>query len=239
MMQISILTPFPNIVEAIVGESILRRAREKGLVDYHSIDLHDFAEGDYPQLDDYPFGGGSGMVMMAEPFFKAVDYVQGHFPGSGQMRVILPTPQGEILTQKKSREFSKAEGLIFICSHYKGIDERVREAVVTDEVSIGDYVVTGGELPAMVILDSVVRLVPGVLGDEESALSDSFANPLLDYPHYTRPETTRGMHVPEVLLSGHHKRIEVWRKKQREKRTRSRRPDLWKRYVEENSKGDG
>lgn len=237
-MEVFVITPFPPIVEAIVGQSILRRAQEKGCVGYHVIDLHDFAEGEYRQLDDYPFGGGSGMVMMAEPILKAVDRAKNLFSNKGELKVVFPTPQGTILTQKDSWSLSKAAGLIFICGHYKGIDERVRDAVVTDEISIGDYVVTGGELPAMVILDSVVRLIGGVLGDSESARSDSFTDPLLDHPHYTRPEETRGMKVPDVLLSGHHRRINHWRKEQREKRTKQRRPDLWDLYVREESQGD-
>lgn len=235
-MEIFVITPFPDMVNAILGQSILHRAGKKGLVAYEVVDLRNFAEGKYRQLDDYPFGGGTGMVMMPNPIFKAVDHVGALSPRSEGFSVILPTPQGEILTQKKSREFSEAPGLIFICGHYKGVDERVREAVVSDEISIGDYVVTGGELPAMVILDTVVRLVPGVLGDRESATSDSFTDPLLDHPHYTRPEETRGMKVPDVLLSGHHEKIREWRKKQREMRTRQRRPDLWIRYVKEKSK---
>lgn len=224
------------MVEAIIRESILRRAEENGFVKYQVINLRNFAGGKYHQVDDYPFGGGTGMVMMAEPILKAVDEAKSLFSGEGNLRVIFPTPQGEIFTQKKSWFLSEAVGLIFICGHYKGIDERVREMVVTDEVSIGDYVVTGGELPAMIILDSIVRLIPGVLGDHESATSDSFTNPLLDHPHYTRPEELGGMKVPDVLLSGHHNRIQTWRQKQREKRTQKKRPDLWDRYKKENSK---
>ena len=235
MTEVFILTPFPQMVQAIIDESIMRRAGEKGLVTYHIIDLREFGIGKHHQLDDYPFGGGTGMVMMAEPIFEAVDRANTLFSGTGELSVIFPTPQGEGLTQEKSWQLSKAPGLIFICGHYKGIDERVRESVVTDEISIGDYVVTGGELPAMIILDSVIRLIPGVLGDRESATTDSFSDPLLDHPHYTRPEKLRGMNVPKVLLSGHHAEIEAWRRKQREKRTREQRPDLWEHYVKENS----
>jgi len=235
MIEIFFITPFPNVVKAVLGESILRRAEENGFVQYQVLDLRDFAEGKYRQIDDYPFGGGTGMIMKAEPILKAIGKAKSLFSGKGDMRVIFPTPQGEILTQKKSWILSESAGLLFICGHYKGIDERVCEKVVTDELSIGDYVVTGGELPAMVILDSVVRLIPGVLGDHESATSDSFTAPLLDYPHYTRPEELQGMKVPEVLLSGHHVRIQTWRQKKREKRTKERRPDLWKRYKKENS----
>ncbi len=230
--QIFIITPFPEMVEAVIGESILRRAAEKELVAYHVIDLREFAEGKFKQIDDYPFGGGSGMIMMPEPILKALDRVKGIHSEDTDLRVIFPTPQGEQLTQEKSLELSKDEDLVFISGHYKGMDERIRESVVTDEISIGDFVLTNGELPTLVILDTVVRLIPGVLGDDESANSDSFTNELLDYPHYTRPAEVRGMNVPDVLLSGHHAKIEEWRQKQREKRTRSRRPDIWKAYKE-------
>lgn len=242
MTRISIITPFPMMVEAVIGESILRRAGDKGLVNYEVVDLREYAEGKHRQLDDYPFGGGTGMVMMAEPILKAVDRAKERMNDNGEVRVVYPSPQGELLTQERARDLSRAGGMVFICGHYKGIDERVCESVVTDEISIGDYVLTGGELPAMVILDSVVRLIPGVLSDEESAATDSFSHELLDHPHYTRPVEVRGMKVPEVLLSGHHARIEAWRKAQRESRTRKRRPDLWRRYVEHGSEqgtGDG
>ncbi|MAG21458.1 MAG: tRNA (guanosine(37)-N1)-methyltransferase TrmD [Candidatus Marinimicrobia bacterium] len=236
MNQIYILTPFPKMVEAIIGESILRRAGEKGIVAYHTVDIREYTEGKYRQIDDYPFGGGTGMVMMAEPILKAMDHVRSDYKGKGALRIIFPTPQGEILTQEKAWDLSREEALVFICGHYKGMDERIREMEVTDEISIGDYVVTGGELPAMVILDSVVRLIPEVLGDHDSATSDSFTHQLLDHPHYTRPEKVRGAKVPDVLLSGHHARIEEWRKAKREAKTKKSRPDLWKRYQEEISK---
>ncbi|MEE2876391.1 MAG: tRNA (guanosine(37)-N1)-methyltransferase TrmD [Candidatus Neomarinimicrobiota bacterium] len=232
-MQVFIITPFPAIPEAVIGESILRRAGEKGVVDYHIIDIREFAEGKYRQIDDYPFGGGAGMVMLAEPILRAVDRVKELYSGKGELRIVFPSPQAPVLTQEISRDLSKAKGVAFICGHYKGVDERVRESVVTDEISIGDYVVTGGELPGMLILDSVVRLIPGVLGDEESAQTDSFTHALLDHPHYTRPEEVKGMKVPEVLLSGHHGNINAWRQEQRESRTRDNRPDLWERYQEE------
>ncbi|MBH31883.1 MAG: tRNA (guanosine(37)-N1)-methyltransferase TrmD [Candidatus Marinimicrobia bacterium] len=232
-MQVFIITPFPAIPEAVIGESILRRAGEKGIVDYHIIDLREFAEGKYRQIDDYPFGGGTGMVMLAEPILKAMDWINELYCGEGDLSVVFPSPQAPVLTQETSSRLSESEGVAFICGHYKGMDERVRDSVVTDEISIGDYVVTGGELPSMVILDSVVRLIPGVLGDEESAKTDSFTHALLDHPHYTRPEEVKGMKVPDVLLSGHHGNIDLWRKDQREKRTKKNRPDMWKRYQEE------
>jgi len=233
MMQIFIITPFPAIPEAVIGESILRRAGEKEIVDYHMIDLREFTEGKHRQIDDYPFGGGTGMVMLAEPILKAMDRVKELYHGDKELRVVFPSPQAKILSQETSLDLSHADGIAFICGHYKGIDERVRETVVTDEISIGDYVVTGGELPAMVILDSVVRLIPGVLGDEESANTDSFTHDLLDHPHYTRPEEVKGLKVPEVLMSGHHANVDAWRQEQRELRTKKNRPDLWEHYQEE------
>ena len=232
-MQIFIITPFPAIPEAVIGESILRRASEKEIVDYHVIDLLEFTEGKHRQIDDYPFGGGTGMVMLAEPILKAMDRVRELYNGDKGLRVVFPSPQAKVLSQETSRDLSEADGIAFICGHYKGIDERVRETVVTDEISIGDYVVTGGELPAMVILDSVVRLIPGVLGDEESANTDSFTHDLLDHPHYTRPEEVKGLKVPEVLMSGHHANVDAWRQEQRELRTKNNRPDLWEHYQEE------
>ncbi|MFQ6616237.1 MAG: tRNA (guanosine(37)-N1)-methyltransferase TrmD [Fidelibacterota bacterium] len=235
MTRIFIITPFPQMVEAVTGESILRRAQDKGRVTYEVMDLREYAGGKHGQLDDYPFGGGTGMVMMAEPILKAVDRAKEEMGKDDELRVVYPSPQGKLLTQDRARDLSGATGLIFICGHYKGIDERVCQSVVTDEISIGDYVLTGGELPAMVILDSIVRLIPGVLSDEESAASDSFSHDLLDHPHYTRPEEVRGMKVPDVLLTGHHARIQAWRKTQREMRTRNRRPDLWERYAKQQS----
>ena len=232
-MQIFVITPFPAIPEAVIGESILRRAGEKEIVDYHMIDLREFTEGKHRQIDDYPFGGGTGMVMLAEPILKAMDRVRELYNGDKGLRVVFPSPQAKVLSQETSRDLSEADGIAFICGHYKGIDERVRETVVTDEISIGDYVVTGGELPTMVILDSVVRLIPGVLGDEESANTDSFTHDLLDHPHYTRPEEVKGLKVPEVLMSGHHANVDAWRQEQRELRTKKNRPDLWEHYQEE------
>ena len=231
-MHIFIITPFPAIPEAVIGESILRRASEKEIVDYHVIDLREFTEGKHRQIDDYPFGGGTGMVMLAEPILKAMDRVKELYKGNNGLRVVFPSPQAQVLSQQTSRDLSIMDGIAFICGHYKGIDERVREAVVTDEISIGDYVVTGGELPAMVILDSVVRLIPGVLGDEESANTDSFTHDFLDHPHYTRPEEVKGLKVPEVLMSGHHANVDAWRQEQRELRTKKNRPDLWEQYQE-------
>lgn len=236
-MKIAIITPFPEMVASVTATSILRRAAAKGIVSYSIVDLRRFGEGAHRQIDDYPYGGGTGMVMMAEPILRALDESRSLLELSAA-RVVYPTPQGGRLSQEVSRRLSQAEGLVFICGHYKGIDERVRTAAVTDEISIGDYVLSGGELPAMVILESVVRLIPDVLGDADSAETDSFSHRLLDHPHYTRPETVRGVGVPEVLLSGHHGRVEAWRMSERELRTRTRRPDLWKAYEDFSTKED-
>ena len=227
MLSVHILTPFTKMVEAIVDESILRRAKEKGLVNYSIYDLFKFADSPHYRIDDYPFGGGSGMIMKPEPVFRAV----GDQPNEN-LRVIFPTPDGEILSHEKALELSQTSELMFINGHYKGIDQRIRDTLVTDEISIGDYVLTGGELPTLIILDSIIRLIPGVLNSYESAETDSFTSGLLDGPHYTRPEEFEGMKVPEVLLSGHHKNIVDWRLNQQIEKTKKRRTDLFRKYLE-------
>ena len=201
---------------------MLFRSQEKELVNLEVIDIRDFSENKHKQVDDYPYGGGAGMVLKPEPMFKAVETItEGRKP-----RIILMCPQGERFTQEKAEELAKEEELVFLCGHYEGYDERIREHLVTDEISIGDFVLTGGELPAMVIIDAVVRLLPGVLGQEASHIHDSFSTGLLEHPHYTRPQEFRGMKVPDVLLSGNHAKIEEWREQQSLKRTFERRPDL-------------
>ena len=178
------------------------------------------------KIDDSPFGGGVGMILKPEPVFRIFDEIKSKSPENVKFRILFPTPDGEVLNQEISNELSKEEHLIFISGHYKGLDQRVRDELVTDEISIGDYVLTGGDLPSLVIIDSIVRLIPGVIGKMESAETDSFSNPYLDYPHYTRPEEYRGLKVPDVLLSGHHKNIDKWRQEKRLEKTRIRRPDL-------------
>ena len=225
MMKICILTAFPKFFVTPLKESILKRAQEKNLVTIQVIDLRDFASDKHRQVDDYPYGGGPGMILKAAPFFRAVDFI------TKQERlqnpdVILLTPQGQTYNQAKAQELSGRKELILLCGHYKGVDERVREYLVTEEISIGDYVLTGGELAAMIVVDSIVRLVPGVLGDLSSAKSDSFERGFLDCPHYTRPENLDGMRVPEVLISGNHQEIEKWRREKALQRTRQRRQDL-------------
>lgn len=225
MMQIDILTLFPEMFSGVLGQSILQKAVEKSAVNYNVVNFREFADNKHSTVDDYPYGGGAGMVLKAQPIFDAVESLKENAK-CGSPRVILLCPQGERYEQRKAEELAKEEHLIFICGHYEGYDERIREHVVTDEISIGDYVLTGGELGAMVVVDSVVRLLPEVLGNQESHMKDSFSTGLLEHPHYTRPADFRGLKVPDVLISGNHKLIEEWRNKEALRRTLARRPDL-------------
>ncbi|MFD0680178.1 MULTISPECIES: tRNA (guanosine(37)-N1)-methyltransferase TrmD [unclassified Paenibacillus] len=225
-MRVDVLTLFPDMFDGVFSASILGKARDKGLVDLHTVNFRDYANNKHNTVDDYPYGGGGGMVLKAEPIFSAVEALTDSLNGSNKPRIILMCPQGEPFSQRKAEELSKEEHLIFICGHYEGYDERIREYLVTDELSIGDYVLTGGELPAMVVIDSVVRLLPGVLGNETSAVTDSFSTGLLEYPHYTRPVQFRDWEVPEILVSGHHANIEQWRRRQAIWRTWQKRPEL-------------
>jgi len=223
-VRIDVLTLFPEMFDGVFNSSILGKARERGIVSLQAVNFRQFSTDKHSTVDDYPYGGGGGMVLKPEPMFAAVESL---VPADGpRPRIILMCPQGETFTQQKAEQLSTEEHLIFVCGHYEGYDERIREHLVTDELSIGDYVLTGGELPAMVVIDSVVRLLPGVLGNETSAVTDSFSTGLLEYPHYTRPAVFRDWEVPEVLLSGHHGRIEAWRREQSLLRTLKRRPDL-------------
>ncbi len=224
-MNYHVLTLFPDMIESGLHTSILGRALEKGLISLDTIDIRDYSMNRHRRVDDYPYGGGAGMVMAPGPVFRACEAALAQVPG-GKGRVIYLTPQGKVFCQDMAREFAKEEHLIFLCGHYEGIDERVLNRVVTDYVSIGDYVLTGGELPVMVMIDVISRLIPGVLGNESSADSESFENSLLEYPQYTRPEEFMGEKVPEVLLSGHHANIERWRRNQSLLRTFQSRPDL-------------
>ena len=224
-MRVDIVTIFPEAFTPL-QVSMIGRARERGLLDVHIWDLRDFTTDRHRQVDDAPYGGGAGMVMKPEPFFAAVDAIRAE--AGEPAHIILTSPQGARLTHALAEEMAGKNHLVLLCGHYEGIDERVREGLATDEISIGDYVLTGGELPAMVIVDAVARFVPGVVGDAASVEADSFAEGLLDYPHYTRPPEFRGMTVPEVLLSGHHEAIRRWRRTQRLRRTLRRRPDLLK-----------
>ena len=228
-MRIDVLTLFPEMFEGVFGASLIGKARERGIVELNAVNFRDFSASKHGTVDDAPYGGGGGMVLKPEPLFAAVEWLTAGMPEGARPRVILMCPQGETFTQRKARELAAEKHLIFICGHYEGVDERVREHLATDEISIGDYVLTGGELPAMVVIDAVVRLLPGVLGNEESAARDSFSDGLLEYPQYTRPAEFRGWKVPEVLLSGHHAEIARWRRQQSLLRTLRRRPDLLER----------
>ena len=226
-MKIDVITVFPSMFTGVFEASILGKAREKGIVSLRTVNFRDFANNKHGSVDDYPYGGGGGMVLKPEPVFAAVESVIE--PDEPKPRIILMCPQGEPFTQRKAEELARERHLVFICGHYEGYDERIREHLATDEISIGDYVLTGGELPAMVVIDCVVRLLPGALGNEQSAVTDSFSNGLLEYPQYTRPAKFREWSVPEVLLSGHHANIERWRRQQSLIRTLRRRPDLLER----------
>ncbi|MDM5316554.1 tRNA (guanosine(37)-N1)-methyltransferase TrmD [Fictibacillus sp. b24] len=223
-MKIDVLSLFPDMFSGVFGQSILKKAQEKSAVKFQVIDFREFSTNKHRNVDDYPYGGGAGMVLTPQPLFDAVERLSNQ--SQAKPRIILLCPQGERFSQRKAEELAKEDHLIFLCGHYEGYDERVREYLVTDEISIGDYVLTGGELGAMVVIDAVTRLLPGVLGKEESHLQDSFSTGLLEHPQYTRPADFRGMKVPDVLLSGNHKNIENWRKKESLKRTYNRRPDL-------------
>jgi len=226
-MRVDIITIFPKMFEPVLNESIMRRAKDKGKVKFYIHDLRDFTSDKHRKVDDRPFGGGSGMLMQPEPIFKAVEYIKSKSKNK-KAKVILLSPQGVKLTQEIAKNISKDKHIVLICGHYEGVDERVRQKLADKEISIGDYVLTGGELAAMVLIDSVVRLLPGVLGDKNSLNFESFEGNLLEHPHYTRPANFRRMQVPEVLLSGDHKKIEAWRNKEAIKRTKERRPDLLK-----------
>jgi tRNA (guanine37-N1)-methyltransferase len=223
MIRFDILSVFPEMFESPLNQSILKRAREKGMVEIHLHNIRDYAEDKHRMTDDAPYGGGGGMVMKVEPIDRALASI---VPSRDNVLVVLLTPQGETFNQKMAEEMSRCFRIVLVCGHYEGVDERVRDHLVDREISIGDFVLTGGELSAMVIIDAVTRLIPGVLGNYDSASDDSFTTGLLEYPHYTRPGSYRGWQVPEVLLSGNHREIESWRKKESLRRTYLRRPDL-------------
>ena len=235
-MRYHVLTLFPDMIINGVNTSITGRAIEKGSIEVEAIDIRDYTLDKHGHVDDYPYGGGAGMVMQAEPIYRAYKSVVAKMKKKEDNRelvrrtprVIYMTPQGSVFNQTMAMDFAKEEDLIILCGHYEGVDERVLDLIVTDNVSIGDYVLTGGELPAMVMIDAISRLVPGVLNNDASAQYETFYNNLLEYPQYTRPEEFMGIKVPEVLLSGHHANIEKWREEQSLKRTKERRPDLLK-----------
>lgn len=222
-MRIDVITLFPGMFDGPLSESIIGRAIEKDLISINLVDLRDFCEGKHRQADDAPYGGGPGMVLMAEPIYKAVESLA---PDNSLKRVILTSAQGALFDQKKARELSLEQDLVIICGRYEGVDERVASGLVTDELSIGDYVLTGGEFPALVMIDAVCRLIPGVVGSSESLDEDSFSEDLLGYSQYTRPATFRNMSVPDVLISGHHAEIEKWRRREAIRITFKNRKDL-------------
>jgi tRNA (guanine37-N1)-methyltransferase len=226
-MKIDILTLFPQLFEAPFGYGIFKRAIDNGLVKIGVRNIRNYTHDKHHTADDTPYGGGAGMVMKPEPIFEAVEVIKAEVKsGEPGPSVILLTPQGRLFNQQIARELAQRPHMIFICGHYEGVDERVREYLATDEISIGDYVLTGGELPSMVVIDAVLRLVPGVLGSEESIVEESHAGGLLEYPQYTRPADFRGWKVPEILISGDHARIARWRREQIIRRTQERRPEL-------------
>ena len=234
-MNFHVLTLFPEMIEQGMHTSIIGRAIAGGYLSIDAINIRDYAFNKHQKVDDYPYGGGAGMLMQAEPVYLAYESVQkklGYRP-----RVVYLTPQGEVFHQTMAKELAKEKDLVFLCGHYEGIDERVLDEIVTDYVSIGDYVLTGGELPAMVMMDSISRMVPGVLSNQESGETESFAGNLLEYPQYSRPEEWHGQKVPPVLLSGHHANIEAWRREQSVLRTAKRRPDLLKKADLTNKEG--
>ena len=232
-LRIDILTLFPEMFAPVLGTSIPRRAAEKGLVSYHLTNIRDFATDAHQSVDDKPFGGGPGMVMMAPVIFDAVEHAEKQ--DSRPATRILLTPQGSRFDQSMAEEFARRDRLLLIAGHYEGFDERIIEGLQPIELSVGDYVLSGGELAAMVVIDGVVRLLPGALGAEDGAADESFADGLLEHPQYTRPREYRGMSVPDVLLSGNHGAIARWRLEQRKDRTQQRRPDLWQAFVKRES----
>ncbi len=227
-LRIDILSLFPEMFDAVLGVSIPKRAAAKGLVSYHHTNIRDFSVDKHRSVDDRPFGGGPGMVMICQTMFDAVEHAEAQDPRPAT-RIIL-TPQGRVLDQKLSEELACKDRLLLIAGHYEGFDERIVEGLSPMEVSIGDYVLSGGELAAMVLIDSIVRMIPGVLGHESGSTDESFADGLLEYPQYTRPREFQGMVVPEILFSGDHAKIAKWRLEQRKSQTLKKRPDLWERY---------
>ena len=236
-MNFHIMTLFPDMVMSGLSESIIGRAVSGGLLSIEAVNIRDFAFNKHNKVDDYTYGGGAGMLMQAEPVYLCsediVKRIREAHPDAGKVRVVHMTPQGTVFSQKMAEEFSKEDDLIILCGHYEGIDERVLEEIVTDNVSIGDYVLTGGELPAMIVVDAVSRLCPGVLSNSDSAEFDSFGDGLLEYPQYSRPEVWHDRNVPPILLSGDHAAVDKWRHEQSLIRTKERRPDLYERYIKD------
>ncbi|MCR4585009.1 MAG: tRNA (guanosine(37)-N1)-methyltransferase TrmD [Lachnospiraceae bacterium] len=232
-MNFHVMTLFPELIEKGMNTGVLYRAMDRGILSLHTYNIRDYVADKHKRVDDYTYGGGAGMLLQAEHVYQTYLDVMRQIGEDRKVRVIYTTPQGSVFTQAKAEELSKEEDLIFLCGHYEGIDERVLEEIVSDNLSIGDYVLTGGELASLVMMDAVSRLIPGVLNNDESAMTESFTDGLLEYPQYTRPEEWHGKKVPEVLLSGHHANVEKWRLEQSLERTRLRRPDLYEKWKAE------
>ncbi|WP_026487888.1 tRNA (guanosine(37)-N1)-methyltransferase TrmD [Butyrivibrio sp. XBB1001] len=236
-MNFHIMTLFPEMITGSLSNSITGRASDKGYISFNAVNIRDYSNDiKHHKVDDYTYGGGAGMLMQAQPIYDCFISIKDEIlkRGGKSPRVIYVTPQGAVFNQKMAQEFAAEEDLVFLCGHYEGVDERVLEEIVTDYVSIGDYVLTGGELPAMVMIDAISRLVPGVLNNDESAMTESFNNNLLEYPQYSRPEEWMGKKVPAILLSGDHKKVDEWRLEKSIERTMERRPDLYEKYLAEN-----
>lgn len=234
MINYYVLTLFPEMIENAMQESMTGRAIEKGIINLEAVNIRDYTKDKHSHVDDAPYGGGAGMLMQVQPVYDAYKYVESKV--SKDTRVLFMSPSGKTFSQEMAKELSKEKDIVFLCGHYEGIDERALELLNVENVSIGDYVLTGGELPALVMMDTISRLVPGVLNKEESYEEESFSDGLLEYPQYTRPYEYMGMKVPDTLLSGHHKNIAKWRHEESLKRTRERRPDLYEKYLEEKEK---
>ena len=231
MNQFAIITPVPDIIDSFVQNSILKKIIERRMVQLKVVNLRDYGLGKHKQIDDTPFGGGGGMIIKPEPLFDAIDASFSWMMNKDNIRVIYPSPAGEEWNQNSAEKLSRNNNIILICGHYKGIDERVIDEYVTDQYSVGDFVMTSGEIPALIIMDSISRLIPGALNNLESVLNDSFSHQLLDHPHYTSPRNFRNRSVPELLLNGNHRHIDQWRLDHRESRTIKYRPDLWEKYI--------
>ena len=231
-MRIDVLTLFPGMFDSFMGESLMKRALAKGFLSVGFTDIREYSTNKHHKVDDYPYGGGKGLVMSPEPVVAAFESIEK----TGCGKTIFLSPGGKVLTQEKLKELSGYDQLILICGHYEGLDQRAIDLIADEEISIGDYILTGGEVPAMILMDGVSRYVDGVVGSMESVLEDSLTDGLLKYPQYTNPRTFRGEDVPDVLLSGHHQNIATWRKEQSHLRTRKQRPDLWRRYLRSKKK---
>lgn len=233
-MRFDIMTLFPEVIDCVLGSSIIGRAKQNGIIEFFSHNIRDYTKDKHKKTDDAPFGGGKGMLMSTQPIADCFEAVKNQI--SGKTRVIYASPRGRIFNHDVARELSEYDNIIILCGHYEGVDQRIIDTIIDEEISIGDYVLTGGEIPACIMVDAISRLVPGVLSDKECYEKESIASGLLEYPQYTRPREFNGLCVPEVLLSGHHENIEKWRLEKSLELTKQRRPDLYEKYVSENKK---